>query len=304
MRHEVRRRSHINSGNTHWARKAMKIITTTKALRNELAAARGKGKTVGFVPTMGAFHQGHLSLIRRCKKENDICVVSIFVNPTQFGPKEDFKTYPRNKRRDASLARQAHTDILFCPSVKDIYPQDYLTYVNVEKVTEALCGKSRPGHFKGVATIVAKLLNIVGPNVLYLGQKDFQQCVVLQQMVRDLNFPVGVTICPTFREKDGLAMSSRNQYLSKEDRQEAPILYTALKISKGLIQKGARDPGEISEFIRETVEKNSRGKIDYIACVDAKNLTPLKEIRGKCLIALAVIFSRARLIDNILVQVK
>ena len=205
----------------------MRIIKSISLLRKALHKFRNTHQSIGFVPTMGAFHEGHLSLMRRSRKENDITVVSIFVNPIQFGPKEDFARYPRPIRKDISFAKRENVDIIFYPSVDEMYAmysKDFLTYVEAPKLSQGLCGKSRPGHFRGVTTVVAKLLNIIGPDHLYLGQKDYQQAVILRQMVTDLNFSVNVTICPTVREVDGLAMSSRNQYLNAPQRKEAGVL--------------------------------------------------------------------------------
>ncbi|MCK5580357.1 MAG: pantoate--beta-alanine ligase [Candidatus Omnitrophica bacterium] len=279
----------------------MQILKSISALRSTLAAARKKNKTIGFVPTMGAFHEGHLSLMRACRKQNDIVVVSIFVNPTQFGAGEDFTSYPRDKKNDCLLAKKENLDIIFYPSEKSIYPDRTLTYIDVDKIAGTLCGASRPGHFRGVATVVGKLLNIVAPDTLYLGQKDAQQCAVIQQMVRDLNFPVKVKILPTKREPDGLAISSRNKYLSAQQRREAPVLYQSLCLAKKAIRNRQKSSTKINLLIQKTISKKSSGKVDYIACVDANTLQPLKTIKGKTLITLAVRFGRTRLIDNIIV---
>jgi len=268
-----------------------------------LNAARRKGKTIGFVPTMGGLHDGHAALMRRAKKDHDLCVVSIYVNPKQFAPREDFRRYPRDLRRDLRLARKEKVDIIFFPSDNVIYPEGYLTYIDVEKLSKALCGKFRPGHFRGVATLVAKLLNIVGPDALYLGQKDAQQAVVLKTMVRDLDFPVAVQVVPTVRDKDGLAMSSRNGYLSANQRRQATVLYRALQLSKARISAGERSASSIVRFITQMIRRGSGGKIQYVACVDALTLKPLKTLKGWTLITLAVFFGSARLIDNISIRV-
>ena len=218
----------------------MRVVNNILSLRKILAQARGRGKKIGFIPTMGYFHEGHLRLMRRAKKECDICVVSIFVNPTQFGPKEDLSCYPRDLKRDALLCQKENVDILYIPSDNDIYPKRYLTYIDVGKISQTLCGAFRPGHFKGVATVVAKLLNIVQPDVMYLGQKDAQQVVVIKTMVTDLNISIKIQVVPTAREADGLAMSSRNVFLSAQDRQEAPVLYQALAAAQGQIKAGDR----------------------------------------------------------------
>ena len=282
----------------------MRIVKTIKSLRQILNQARLKGRKIGFVPTMGYFHEGHLSLMRRAKKECDICVVSIYVNPKQFGPKEDLNRYPRDIKRDATMIQKENVDILFIPSDNDVYPNGYLTYIDVEKISDTLCGKYRPGLFKGVATIVAKLLNMVRPDVMYLGQKDAQQVVVLKQMIADLNFPVDIRVVPTAREKDGLAMSSRNIYLSVQERAQAPVLYKALKEAALHIQTGERSASKIIVLIQKNITQQANGRIQYVACVDANTLEPLKILKGKVLIALAVFFNKTRLIDNVIIPIK
>ena len=280
----------------------MRVIRSVRSIQQFIKKAKLAGKAVGFVPTMGALHDGHRSLLRRCRRENDIVVLSVFVNPKQFGPKEDFTKYPRRERADKKLAKEEKVDIMFVPSAKEMYPEGYLTYIEVEKMTQALCGKSRPGHFKGVTTVVGKLLNIVMPDVLYLGQKDAQQAVVLTRMVRDLNFPVFVKTCPTVREADGLAMSSRNQYLSTGQRKEAAVLYRSLKEARQSVVVGNRLARAIVGKIRSRIARESSGRIDYLECVDADTFMPLKRIQGKTIIALAVWFGKTRLIDNTIVQ--
>jgi pantoate--beta-alanine ligase len=282
----------------------MRIVKTIKQLRQVLNEARRKGQKIGFVPTMGYFHEGHLSLMRRARKECDIAVVSIYVNPKQFGPKEDLGRYPRDIKGDTAKIKKENVDILFIPSDNDVYPNCYLTYIDVEKISNSLCGKYRPGHFKGVATVVAKLLNMVQPDVMYLGQKDAQQVVVLRQMIADLNFPVSVRVVPTSREKDGLAMSSRNIHLSVTERAQAPVLYKTLSDAVERIQKGERSASLIIGIVQKTITQHSEGKIEYVACVDADTLEPLKVLKGDVLIALAVHFSRTRLIDNVIVPIK
>jgi len=282
----------------------MRIIKTIKQLRKVLEELRGKGLKIGFVPTMGYFHEGHLSLMHKAKKECDICVVSIYVNPKQFGPKEDFKRYPRDISRDATMIQKENVDILFIPSDNDLYPNCYLTYIDVNEFSDKLCGFYRPGHFKGVATIVAKLLNIVKPDVMFLGQKDAQQVVVLSRMVEDLNFPIQIRVVPTAREQDGLAMSSRNVHLSKSERHEAPVLHNALQLAQKYIQEGERSAARIKSLIEKLILKQSSGKIQYIACVNADTLEPLRIIEGKVLIALSVFFGSTRLIDNVIILIK
>jgi len=279
----------------------MKIITKFLTLQKEIKKAKKQGKTIGFVPTMGALHQGHLSLIRKARRENDLVIVSIFVNPTQFGPKEDYAKYPRNLRLDAQLCGKEKTDIIFYPGVKEMYPCGYNTYVTVERLSDTLCGKYRPGHFKGVATAVTKLLNIVNPDAAYFGQKDAQQAVIIKKLVGDLNMPVKIKIMPTLRERDGLALSSRNVYLSPAERKDALVLFQALKLAKDLIKGGQRDAAKVIAKMRNLIEKKKTAKIDYVSIVGLDNLEFLKKITGSCLIAEAVWIGRTRLIDNIII---
>ena len=280
----------------------MRLIRSIKKMYEFSKKAHLGGKTIGFVPTMGYLHQGHLSLIRKARKENDIVVVSIFVNPIQFGPKEDFKKYPRDLKRDMNLAKQVGTDVIFYPDAKDMYPEGFKTYVNVEELSEKLCGKFRPGHFKGVATVVTKLFNIVCPDIAYFGQKDAQQAIIIKRMVKDLNIPVKIKVLPIVREKDGLAMSSRNTYLNEKERKDALVLYQALNLAKDLIKSGITDSGKIIDRLRRFIKKKKNAKIDYISVVDTDNLNPVKKVSKKCLIALAVWIGRTRLIDNIIVK--
>ena len=280
----------------------MRVIRSVRSIQQFIKRAKLAGKTVGFVPTLGALHDGHRSLLRRCRRENDIVVLSIFVNPEQFGPKEDFAKYPRREPVDKKLAKKEKVDILFIPTAKEMYPAGYLTYVEVERMTQGLCGRSRPGHFRGVTTVVGKLLNIVMPDVLYLGRKDAQQAAVLTRMVRDLNFPVLVKTCPTVREADGLAMSSRNQYLSAGQRKEAAVLYRSLKEARQGVAAGNRLATVIVGRIRSRITRESSGGIDYIECVDADTFMPLKRIQGRAIVALAVWFGKTRLIDNTIVR--
>ncbi len=282
----------------------MRVIKSIKELHVCLDRLRRKGKKIGFVPTMGYLHEGHLSLVRRSCQECDTTVVSIYVNPIQFGPKEDLRHYPRDIARDSTMLKKENVDILFIPSDNDVYPNRYLTYIDVEKISNVLCGTDRPGHFKGVATVVAKLLNMVGPDVMYLGQKDAQQAVVLRQMVKDLNFSTIVCVVPTMREKDGLAMSSRNIYLSGQERAQAPVLYRSLLEAAMLIKKGERSASKIIGKIQKNITRQSNGKIQYVACVDADTLESLKILNGRVLIALAVFFGSTRLIDNVIIPLK
>ena len=281
----------------------MKIITKSEAMFRAVMSAKADGKSIGFVPTMGALHEGHLSLIRRARKDNDLVAVSIFVNPAQFTPGEDLKRYPRPVNNDIALCRRAGVDFIFYPKPEEIYPQGYKTYVAVEDLSRVLCGKSRPGHFRGVATVVAKLLNIVQPDILYLGQKDAQQAVIINRMVRDLNFPVRVRIMPTVREKGGLALSSRNAYLSKSEKEDALVLSQSLNLASILIKGGLRDAGRLIRRMSELINRKKSARIDYIAVVSAETLKPMDKIKGSCLIALAVGIGKTRLIDNVSVKV-
>jgi len=261
-----------------------------------------RGKRIGFVPTMGALHQGHLSLIRLARKHSDFVVVSIFVNPTQFGPKEDFKKYPRNLKKDAALCQSSGANLIFAPSPEEIYPKGFSTYVTVEGLTQGLCGASRPGHFKGVATVVSKLFNIVQPDAAVFGQKDAQQLAVIRRMTADLDLPVKIIGAPIVREPDGLAMSSRNRYLSLEERQQAVALSRALNMAQRLVKSGKRESGIVKrELIKVLKHYAPLGKIDYLEIVDNATLKPVKVIQKNTLLALAVKFPRARLIDNIIV---
>jgi len=277
----------------------MRSIRAVKSLRKILKEYKNKNKTIGFIPTMGALHEGHLSLMRKSRQENDIVVVSIFVNPKQFGPEEDFTQYPRDEKKDKLLARKEKIDIIFYPSVEEVYPKGFMTFVDVEDLSNALCGQFRPGHFRGVTTVMSKLLNIVTPDVLYLGQKDAQQAVIIKKMVRDLNLPVHVKICATAREKDGLAWSSRNRYLTKNQRQEAPVLFESLKAAKRLILNGERNASKVIQKMQTQINKQSSAEIEYIVCVNTETLKSLARIQNEVMIALSIKFGKTRLIDNI-----
>jgi len=277
----------------------MKIVRSIRLMREISRGQKSKGRSIGFVPTMGALHEGHLSLIRKAGKENNFLVVSIFVNPTQFGKMEDFKRYPRALEKDALLCKRAGVDVIFYPSAKDMYPSECKTYVEVEDLNQVLCGNSRPGHFRGVATVVTKLLNIVSPNRAYFGQKDAQQAVIIRKIVGDLNLSVKVEVLPTVRQADGLALSSRNTYLKPQERIDALGLFQSLKLAKDLIRQGKTDSSAIINSMRKLIRAKKNAKVDYIAIVDAQNLTPLRKVSGKCLIALAVWIGKTRLIDNL-----
>jgi pantoate--beta-alanine ligase len=257
---------------------------------------------VGMVPTMGALHEGHLSLIRIARAENDMVVVSIFVNPAQFGPSEDLAKYPRDLERDRRVAEEAGADLIFNPSVVEMYPEAYSTWVDVEGLTAGLCGRSRPGHFRGVCTVVSKLFAICRPDRAYFGEKDAQQLAVIKRMVRDLNTPVQIVPCPTVREADGLAMSSRNVRLTPEQRAQAPVLHRALELARELVRKGERDAATLDGAIRSVLVEAPLGEVDYVEIVDAANLTPISTIAGESLIAVAVRFGDVRLIDNLAVS--
>jgi pantoate--beta-alanine ligase len=276
----------------------MRTVASIQELRALLKDVRPK--TVGFVPTMGYLHEGHLSLVDKAKEMADIVVMSIFVNPLQFGPNEDLDSYPRDIERDSRLAESRGVDILFFPSVEEMYPPGSKTIVSVKDITDALCGASRPGHFDGVATVVTKLFNIVQPDYAFFGMKDAQQVAVITRMVRDLNMPVEVVPCPIIREADGLAMSSRNVYLSAEERKQALVLSRSLKKAQEMVERGARDVAALREAITATIQESPLAEIDYIEIRSYPELAPLTELRGPCLIALAVRFGRTRLIDNII----
>ena len=282
----------------------MQVLTSRKALKAFLLSLKNKKKSIGFVPTMGFLHEGHLSLVKKSVAGNDCTVVSIFVNPLQFGPKEDLKRYPRDLQRDQRLLAQAGADVLFAPSSKEFYPTDFQTTVSVSRLGLPLCGRTRPGHFAGVATVVLKLLNLVSPDRLYLGQKDFQQCRVLEQMIEDVDMPVSVWRMPIVREKDGLAMSSRNVYLSPAERSEAALLSQSLRRARDFIQAGGQDAKKIKKEILSLVHSAVLGRVDYAEIVDARTLEPVVKLKkgARVLVALAVYFSKTRLIDNVLVD--
>jgi pantoate--beta-alanine ligase len=274
-------------------------------LRSILNDSRDKKKSIGFVPTMGYLHDGHLSLIRKAKSENDVVVVSIFVNPTQFGPTEDFARYPRDIHRDTELARSAGCDILFTPTVEEMYPLGFSTYVIVEEISAVLEGKFRPNHFKGVTTVVLKLLNIVQPGITYFGQKDAQQSILIRKMVRELNVPIEISIVPTLREADGLAMSSRNVYLNPEERKNAAVLNRSLQLAQQLIRSGERNTEKIINEMDSMIRSKNPSVIDYIEIVGTEDLVKKDIITNgeKVLIPIAVRFGKTRLIDNIIINV-
>lgn len=281
----------------------MDIIRDIPALKEKIKNTKETGKTIGFVPTMGYLHQGHLSLIKAARKECDFVVVSIYVNPIQFGAGEDFEEYPRDLTRDAQLSQEVGVDLIFAPSDRAMYPGGYATFVEVKRLTEGLCGKNRPGHFKGVTTVVTKLFNLVEPHKSYFGQKDAQQALVLKKMVEDLNMNMELKIMPTLREPDGLAMSSRNSYLSPEEREAGQALFKSLSRAEKMIVQGIRESKEIIFHVRQILQKEDLLDIEYIEIVDTKNLERIGKLQGEVLIALAARVGKTRLIDNIMVEV-
>lgn len=280
----------------------MKVAKTIESIRSLVRTARSQGKKVGLVPTMGALHIGHILLIEAAVKQTDLVVVSIFVNPIQFGPGEDFEKYPRPLDADLQVARKAGVDVVFVPAVSQMYPAENLTWVTVEKLTEPLCGRFRPRHFRGVTTVCAKLFNIVQPDVAYFGQKDAQQAIVIKRMVADLNMPLEVVICPTVREPDGLAISSRNQYLTRQQRKDATYVYKSLQKCQEMIDAGTKNAQKIITEMRKILQQIPSIEIEYVSVVDAETLENIDQIAGKVLTAIAVKIGRARLIDNILMD--
>lgn len=283
----------------------MRVVQNPAKLQTALARLKRQDKKIGFVPTMGYLHEGHLSLVRLARKENDVVVASIFVNPLQFGPREDFKRYPRDFPRDARLLKKEKADFLLAPAAEEFYPKDFQTEVKVTRLSGRLCGASRPAHFAGVCTVVLKLLNIVKPDRLYLGQKDYQQVEVIGQMVKDLGFSVMIRMAPIVREPDGLAMSSRNVLLSKKEREEAPCLHRALCEGARLVKRGVRDAGGLQKPMREILKRAASARVDYLEIVDVRTLRPVVKLKKgqKALLTGAVFFKKTRLIDNELVRV-
>ncbi len=277
----------------------MLVTGSINRMRREIALQRKKGSSIGFVPTMGALHEGHLSLIRRARQECGFVAVSIFVNPIQFGPREDLKKYPRPLMRDYLLCKKEGVGLVFHPSAAVMYPAGYRTSVLVSELSDVLCGKFRPGHFSGVATVVSKLFNIVQPDTAYFGQKDAQQAVIIERMVRDLNIPVKIKICPIVRGRRGLALSSRNVYLDDAGRKDALILQSSLKLARQLIKDGMRSSRSIIRRMEQLIRGVKNARIQYIEIVDARDLRPVKYVKNGALIALAVYIGAVRLIDNI-----
>ena len=280
----------------------MEVAETIESVRNLVRAAGRQGNKIGLVPTMGALHVGHISLIEAAAKDCDFVVVSIFVNPTQFGPGEDIENYPRPFEADLEICREAGVDVVFAPAPQQMYPAENLSWVTVEKLTEPLCGRGRPVHFRGVTTVCAKLFNIVTPDVAYFGQKDAQQAIVIKRMVADLNMPLEIVVCPTVREPNGLAVSSRNQYLSEQQKQDATNIYKSLQTCRRMIDAGVSESRQIIAEMRKMLQQVPSIEIEYVSIVDAETLESVDEIAGTVLVAVAVKIGPARLIDNILVD--
>jgi pantoate--beta-alanine ligase len=278
----------------------MKICKTIDDMRAASTAARREGKRLGFVPTMGALHEGHLSLVRRAKANGDVVAVSIFVNPLQFGPSEDLAKYPRSFERDREFLEKEAVDILFAPKPEEMYPAGAVTYVTVEGLSEKLCGKSRSGHFRGVTTVVAKLFHIVEPDLAFFGQKDAAQTTIIRRMVRDLNLPVEIVVCPIVREPDGLAMSSRNAYLNPQERTSALVLHRALTQVETRFDQGERNAAALTHAARQLLALESTVRLDYFEIVDPATLDPMQELTSPALVAVAAVLGNTRLIDNIL----
>lgn len=279
----------------------MKIVKTIKEVREIVSEWKKQGLSVGLVPTMGYLHEGHQSLIRR-SNENDRTVVSVFVNPIQFGPNEDFAAYPRDLERDTKKCEEAGADLIFAPEASEMYAEDFSSFVDMTGPTDELCGLRRPGHFRGVCTVVSKLFNIVTPDRAYFGQKDAQQLAVIRRMVRDLSFGIEIVGCPIVREEDGLAKSSRNTYLSAEERKAAVIISKSLKAGQEIIEKGETDTAKIIESITALIKSEPLAKIDYIKAVDADSIEPVDTVSGRVLFAAAVYIGKTRLIDNFIAE--
>ena len=278
----------------------MEIITTVEGVRKQVKEWRKEGLTVGLVPTMGYLHEGHKSLIDKAVAENDRVVVSVFVNPIQFGPSEDLASYPRDLERDAELCEKAGANVIFHPEDSEMYFDDFCTYVDMDDLTKGLCGKTRPTHFRGVCTVVSKLFHIVAPDRAYFGKNDAQQLAVIRRMVRDLNFDLEIVGCPIVREEDGLAKSSRNTYLNDEERKAAVVLHKGLTEGEKLLQAGEKDAAKVIAAVREVIEKEPLAKIDYVELVDWNTLKPVNTVEDTVLMAVAVYIGKTRLIDNVI----
>ena len=280
----------------------MKLVKTIDDMRAFRNAARKNSQRLGLVPTMGALHEGHLSLVRAARDKSDIVAVSIFVNPTQFGPKEDFAKYPRNVESDSKMLDREHVDVIFAPSVGDMYPAGAITWVTVEEMSDRLCGKSRPGHFRGVTTVVAKLFHIIEPDVAFFGQKDAAQVAIIRRMVRDLNMPVEIEVGEIVRESDGLALSSRNAYLDPQERKSALVLHRSLLETQKLFERGERNSEKLLIAGKQKFSEEPRARLDYFEIVDPDSLEPVETISDRALIAVAAFIGNTRLIDNIIVD--
>ena len=280
----------------------MKVVKTIQEVRAQVQAWRKEGLAVGLVPTMGYLHEGHQSLIRKSVSENDRTVVSVFVNPIQFGPNEDLEAYPRDLNRDMKAVEEAGGDLIFHPEPSEMYPGHFTSFIDTTETTELLCGAVRPIHFRGVCTVVGKLFNIVLPDKAYFGQKDAQQLATIRRFVRDLNFPVEIVACPIVREEDGLAKSSRNTYLNPQERQAALILSKSLKLGKAAIEQGERRAQRIIDIIRQNLQTEPLARIDYVEVVDFENIQRVETIQGETLVAIAVYIGKTRLIDNFIIK--
>lgn len=280
----------------------MRVVKSIEEVREQVKEWRREGLRVGLVPTMGFLHEGHKSLILKAVEENDRVVVSDFVNPTQFGPKEDLASYPRDIEHDTKLCEEAGADLIFHPEPEEMYAGDYCTFVDMDGLTKGLCGKTRPTHFRGVCSVVAKLFHIVAPDNAYFGQKDAQQLAVIRRMVRDLNFDIRIVACPIVREADGLAKSSRNTYLNEEERKAAIVLSRALQKGRELTENGEQSVKRVKDTIIEELYKEPLARIDYVEIVDADSIEPVKELKGNILVAIAVYIGKTRLIDNFIVE--
>ena len=276
----------------------MKIVSTVNDVRSTVKEWKKNGLKVGLVPTMGFLHEGHLSLIKKAVAENDKVIVSVFVNPTQFGPNEDFEAYPRALNKDAALCEEAGADLIFHPEPEEMYPDGFCSSVNMTGLTDALCGKSRPIHFQGVCTVVSKLFNIAAPDNAYFGEKDAQQLAIIKRMVKDLNFDIKITGCPIIREEDGLAKSSRNTYLNPEERQAALVLSKAVKCGRSLVEGGEKDSAVILKEMKSIIENEPLARIDYVEIVDMNTMKNIDKVKGDVLCAMAVYIGKTRLIDN------
>ncbi|MFT9600589.1 pantoate--beta-alanine ligase [Mesobacillus sp.] len=282
----------------------MKIIRTITEMQEQMQKLKSEGKSIGYVPTMGFLHEGHISLMERARPENDLVVLSIFVNPLQFGPTEDLDAYPRDFERDHKIAEAEGVDFIFYPSAEEMYPDNASVRISVVDRTNVLCGKSRPGHFDGVATVLIKLFNIIQPTRAYFGLKDAQQVAVVDGLIKDFNFPIELIPVETVREENGLAKSSRNVYLSEDERQQAVELSRSLDMARIAIERGERNPCELVEMVKHHIHENTSGIVDYVEIYSYPELQELETLKGKVIIALAVKFSKARLIDNAILEVE